>query len=684
MFKKILIANRGEIAIRIIRTCKRMGIKTVAVYSEGDSRSLHVREADEKAFLGGSRPEESYLAKEKIIEAARTHMCQAVHPGYGFLSENPEFADMVSQSGLVFIGPPASVIATLGDKMTAKAFVEKLGIPVKPGHKDRISTFTEAAAIAEHIGYPLMLRPARAGGGRGIRVVENGANLRSAVEACQNEARKAFGGDEFFMERYIDRIRHIEIQVLADNYGNVIHLGERECSIQRRYQKIIEETPSTAVDDILRERMGEMACRLAREAGYRNAGTVEFILDESDGSFYFLEMNTRLQVEHPVTEMVYRLDLVELQLRIAGGEKLTIWQKDILRNGWAIEARICAEDPARNFLPVTGMITRYATARIKNVRIDSSIEAGSFVSTYYDSLLAKVIAWGETRKDAIESLTQSLNAFHIEGLITNVDFVNAVLNHSSFIAGNLSTDFIEEHFEHGQMKLSPPEEWLHFMAIAVTLVYHNRQSLVHESLKPMMAKVGALQQTKDHFTYMVKGDDDFFALRLIRNPVPQSWTVMVAGHKYQVVTTAFEFYRRRLKLGIDGKTQFFHMKYRENKIWVAYRGVTRVLGIYSPLEWKLYHHMPRPKVILPEDVVRCPMPGMVVTILVKPGERVYRGQDMVSIESMKMESFVASPSDGLIQKIHVKPGQAVETGDILIQLKIDTVPSEEEVDIFYG
>ncbi|MEN6319809.1 MAG: biotin carboxylase N-terminal domain-containing protein [Syntrophaceae bacterium] len=684
MFRKILIANRGEIAVRIARTCKRMNIKTVAVYSQVGSRSLHVREADESAYLGGSRPEESYLAKEKVIDAALAHGCQAIHPGYGFLSENAEFADMVAKAGLVFVGPPPEVITKLGDKMIAKTFAEKLGIPIKSGPKESLRSLPDAVRVSQQIGFPLMMRPARAGGGRGIRVVENKVNLRSAVEACQNEARKAFGCDDFFMERFIKRIRHIEIQIIADKYGNVVHLGERECSIQRRYQKIIEESPSVAVDEALRERMGEMACNLAREAGYTNAGTVEFILDDSDKSIYFLEMNTRLQVEHPVTEMVTHLDLVELQLRVAAGEKLPFRQKDIIRTGWAIEARICAEDPSRNFLPVTGMITRYATARVKNVRIDSSIEAGSFVSTHYDSLLAKVIAWGETRKEAIESLCQALNAYHIEGLITNVDFVNAVLNHPSFAAGDLSTDFIDEHFEHGQMKLPTPEEWLHYMAMAATIIYHNRQSLVHESLKPMMAKVGAPHHLKNQFTYMVKGDGAVFELRLIKNPAPLSWTIMVDGRKYQLVTPEFEFYRRRIKLRIDGETQFFHTKYKENNIWVAYRGATRVLGIYSPLEWELLYHMPKPKKVPPEDVVRCPMPGMVVTILVKNGDRIYRGQDLVSIESMKMESFVAAPSDGQVERIHVSPGQAVETGDILIKLKIDSASSEEELDIFYG
>lgn len=684
MFKKILIANRGEIAIRIMKTCRRMGIGTVAVYSEADSRSLHIREADEKAFLGGAKPEESYLAKEKLIDIAKTFGCQAIHPGYGFLSENAEFAQMVASSDLVFIGPPASAITLLGDKTKAIALAEKLGIPTKLGSQKGITSYAEAVAIAQRIGYPLMVRATRAGGGRGIRVVHREADLRAAVESCQNEARKAFGSDEFFMERFVPRIRHIEVQILADQYGNIIHLGERECSIQRRYQKLIEETPSTAVDDTLRERMGTMACTLAREGGYTNAGTVEFIMDTLDRSIYFLEMNTRLQVEHPVTEMVTGLDLVELQIRIAAGEKLPFRQEDIVRKGWAIEARICAEDPSRGFLPVTGMITRYATARIQNIRIDSSIEAGSPVSIYYDSLLSKVIAWGESRQEAIETLSQMLNAYHVEGLVTNIDFINAVLNHPSFVQGDLSTNFIDEHFENGRMKISPPDEWLHYMAIAVTLIYHNRQSLVHESLKPMMAKVGVPHYEKNLFTYMVKGEGDFFELNIRKNSTPHSWTVMVNGSKYQVITPEFEFYRRRIKLRIDGKTQYFRIKYKENNLWVAYRGVTRVLEIYTPLEWQLSVHMPKQKTVSSADTVLCPMPGMVVSVLVRKGERIYKGQDLVGIESMKMESFVAAPNDGVIDQILVTPGQAVETGDVLIKLKTDYLPSEEEVDIFYG
>ena len=431
----------------------------LAVYSEIDARSRHVQEADEAVLIGPSRSDQSYLVKEKIIEAALTHGCAAIHPGYGFLSENAAFAEMVARAGLAFIGPPAAAIAALGDKVASKALAVKAGVPVVPGILKSIDDLEEALAAAEGIGYPLLLKPAAGGGGKGMRIVASRDELAAAMKAGRAETRKAFGDDRVFVEKYIPVARHVEIQVMADQHGAVIHLGERECSVQRRYQKVIEESPSVAVDAELRRRMGECACRLAREAGYANAGTVEFILDPA-GDFYFLEMNTRLQVEHPVTEMVTGLDLVELQLRVAAGEPLPLRQEDVAWKGWAVEARICAEDPARGFLPSTGMITRYSPARGPNIRLDSGVEAGSFVSVFYDSLLAKVIAWGETRQTAIDSLVRALNGYHIEGLATNVDFANAVLTHPAFSEGRLSTGFIDAHFEKGLPKLAPPEERL--------------------------------------------------------------------------------------------------------------------------------------------------------------------------------------------------------------------------------
>lgn len=524
MFKKILIANRGEIAVRIIRTCKRLGIRTVAIYSEADARSLHVQEADEVVLVGKAPSAESYLVAEKIIDVAMKTGCQAIHPGYGFLSENAVFCEKICQSGMVFIGPPAAAIATLGDKIASKALALKSGVPVIPGHIGMLSGLEEAKSIAEQIGYPVLLKPAAGGGGKGMRIVSGKKDMEPAFFACQEETRKAFGDPHLFIERYIANSRHIEIQILADRYGNAIHLGERECSIQRRYQKIIEETPSPTVDPSLRLKMGTMACSLAREAGYTNAGTVEFILDE-DRNMYFLEMNTRLQVEHPVTELVTGLDLVELQLKIASGEMLPIRQEDVSFKGSAIEARICAEDPSRNFLPATGMITRYASPRGKNIRVDSGIEAGSVVSVYYDSLLSKVISWGETRESARMALINALNGYHIEGVITNVDFVNLILNHPAFAAGELSTRFIEQHFDNEKTKIPPSTERIILMAIATALVYHNRQKLVRDSLKPMAAHVGGFEKPRSWRHYMVKGEADIIELRLQENPDLRTWNI---------------------------------------------------------------------------------------------------------------------------------------------------------------
>jgi propionyl-CoA carboxylase alpha chain len=668
MFDKILIANRGEIAVRIIRTCKKINIRTVAVYSEVDSRSRHVQEADEAFMLGPARSQDSYLKMDKIIELALSEKCQAIHPGYGFLSENAEFAGKVSEAGLVFIGPPASVIARLGDKIASKDLARRAGVPVVPGTPAAVSDPREVEALVREIGFPLLLKPAAGGGGKGMRIVNNAEEFPGALKLCREETRKSFGDDRIFLERYITRPRHIEVQILADRFGRVIHLGERECSIQRRYQKVIEETPSPALNDGQRRQIGELACALAREAGYVNAGTVEFMMDPQ-GSFYFLEMNTRLQVEHPITEMVTGPDLVEMQLRIAAGEPLPLNQDQVGFRGWAIEARICAEDPLRGFLPDTGMITRYAVPRGKNIRLDSGIEAGSLISVFYDSLLAKVVAWGGTREEARETLVQALDGYHLEGVTTNLDFVNAILTHPAFIRGELSTDFIAEHFEEGRRKLPPPPEVLHYMVIAATLIYHNRNRLVRESLKPMSTHVGLTHSPPQWVDYTVKSGEEIFNLQICKKSPPREWTVMVNENKYQVKTPEFEFFRRRLRLKIDQKSPMFRLYYEGNFIGVAYSGVTRTFEIYTPQEWALSAYMPKPKAAAEQNHLTCPMPGLVVTILVKPGDRVYRGQDLISIESMKMESFVAAPGDREVESVLVKPGQAVETGEVLLTFK---------------
>ncbi len=669
MFEKILIANRGEIAVRINRTCKKLGIATVAVYSEADTRSLHVLEADEAVLIGKAPATESYLSMDKIIAAALDHNCQAIHPGYGFLSENADFCTKVSDAGIVFIGPPDKAIASMGDKLSSKALAEKAGVPIVPGHAAALKNAEDALAIADRIGYPVLLKPSAGGGGKGMRIVYSKDQMESSLSSSIQETKKAFGDDTIFMEKFIENPRHVEIQVIADSHGNTIYLVERECSIQRRYQKVIEETPSPAVDETLRRQMGEKACALAREAGYTSAGTIEYILGP-DKNFYFLEMNTRLQVEHPVTEMVTGLDLVELQLKIAAGEKLELQQEDVHFQGWAIEARICAEDPSRGFIPSTGMITRYYAPRGGNIRVDSGIQPGSVVSVYYDSMLAKVITRGKTREAARTRMVNALNGYHIEGLETNLYYANTIINHPAFIRGDLSTDFIDQYMENPNNAVKPLQEHMHHVVLAATLIYHNRQSLIRHSLKPMTTLVGGAKKQKDEHLYVVNGGDDVYELLLWGDPEKRLWIVFVDDHEYHVKTPDFEFYRRRLKLEINGQAYRFRLDFSGNFIWGAYCGITRTFEIYTPREWALAQYMPKPEKITADNILESPMPGLIVNVLAKKGDRVHRGQDLVIMESMKMESGVSSPCDGDIEEILVEPGQAVETGDVLIKFTV--------------
>lgn len=668
MFEKILIANRGEIAVRIIRTCKRLGIKTVAVYSDSDFRSLHVTNADEAVLLGGARPTESYLDMEKVIEAALGTGCQAIHPGYGFLSENAVFAEKVVGAGLTFIGPEASVIAAMGDKIEAKKLAVAAGVPTVPGHIEPVQTLDEAEKAAAEVGYPVLLKPAAGGGGKGMRAVDRPEDLASALRLCQQETLKAFADERIFVERYIKQPRHIEIQIMADNHGNVIHLGERECSIQRRYQKIIEESPSCALDVNIRREMGELACSLASKAGYTNAGTVEFILDKGR-DFFFLEMNTRLQVEHPVTEMVNDLDLVELQLRVAAGEKLPLTQEDVSLTGWSMEVRVCAENPKRDFVPSVGLITRYAAPRGTSVRVDSGVDAGTSVSVYYDPMLAKVITWGEDREQARRRMVQALNGYHIEGVFTNVDFANRVLCHPVFIRGDISTDFIPAYLLDESKNIEPPTNILHAMATTTTLIHHLRENLVQSSLLPLKSRVGVTSFLETHYHYIVKSDDDIFDVRLEKDSSELNWQVCVDDITYRVVTPPIEFYRRRLKLTINEEEHYFRLKYLGNFIEAAFCGVTRTFEIYNPREWKLARFMSESTKREAENILECPMPGLVVDVKVGEGERVFRGQELVILESMKMESAVSSPGEGLIEEVLVKPGDAVESGMVLIRFK---------------
>lgn len=668
MFDKILIANRGEIAVRIIRSCKRLGIGAVAVYSDADSRSLHVQTADESVHIGGPRAQDSYLDAEKMIAAALSTGCRAVHPGYGFLSENARFARSVAAAGLVFIGPPAKAIDTMGDKLASKELAAKAGVPVIPGHADALEGEDEAQAAADGIGYPVLLKPAAGGGGKGMRIVRVPAEMKAALAASRQETRKAFGDSRIFMERYIEQPRHVEIQILADSFGNVLHLGERECSIQRRYQKIIEESPSPAVSEALRQRMGRAACDLARNAGYVNAGTVEFVLD-AQGEFYFLEMNTRLQVEHPVTELVTGLDLVELQMRVAAGERLPFDQDGVVFNGWAMEARICAEDPERGFIPSTGMITRYAEPRGNAIRVDSGVHTGSNIGVYYDSMLAKVICHGRDREEARLRLVEALNGYHIEGVVTNIDFANSILCHPEFAEGNLTTGFIDRHFESSQPKTPPDRRAFELAALAAALIYHVRMVAVQESLRPMVSRIGGKKTVVREHRYTVRSGNEVLDVVLEGVTAGRLWNIHVGPNTYAVETPEFEFYRRRLNLNIDGRVHRFRLRLEQSFIFVAFSGITRVFEIYTPREWDLMKYMPARAERPPDNVLVCPMPGLVVAVPVKQGERVFRGQTMVVLESMKMESDVASPVDGVVAEVRGAVGQAVEAGDVLIRFQ---------------
>ena len=468
MFKKILIANRGEIAIRIMRACREMGIATVAVYSEVDRTAQHVRYADEAYLLGAAPATESYLVMEKIIQVAKTSKAEAIHPGYGFLAENPEFAQLIKDNGLIFVGPEPETIRLLGDKMAARETMITAGVPIVPGVKQAISSATEAQKIADEIGYSILLKAAAGGGGKGMRIVRNSDDIRQLFKMARSEAKSAFGDDRIYIEKYLEKPRHIEIQVIADQHGNVVHLGERECSIQRRHQKVIEESPSPIVDSDMRQRMGETAVKVARVANYVNAGTVEFLV-EQDKNFYFLEVNTRLQVEHPVTEMVTGIDLAKEQIRIAAGKPLSFKQEDIHWRGSAIECRIYAEDPNNGFLPSIGKIQSYREPNGPGIRVDSGLARGDTVSMYYDPLISKLISWGRTRTEAIQRMKRALDEYMISGVQTVIPFHKQVMNHQDFIKGTITTHFIDEQKEQLSNLNKIPERDLKTMAIVSCL-----------------------------------------------------------------------------------------------------------------------------------------------------------------------------------------------------------------------
>jgi propionyl-CoA carboxylase alpha chain len=661
LFKKILIANRGEIACRIIRTARRMGIATVAVYSEADADALHVRMADEAIPIGPAQSAESYLKIERIVEACRQSGAEAVHPGYGFLSENPAFASALAKARVTFIGPSPAAIAAMGDKIASKQLARSAGVSSVPGHLDIIPDTETAVAIAREIGYPVMIKASAGGGGKGMRIAAGDSEVRDGFRSAASEAKSSFADDRIFIEKYIEQPRHIEIQVLGDNYGSIIHLGERECSIQRRHQKVIEEAPSPFLDPDTREAMGRQAVALAQAVDYRSAGTVEFIVDQQR-NFYFLEMNTRLQVEHPVTEQITGLDLVELMIRIAAGEPLPLAQDDVELAGSAIEARIYAEDPERNFLPSIGRLIRYLPPGGEGIRLDTGVFEGAEIGIHYDPLIAKLVASAPDRDAAIDRLCGALDAFYVAGVRHNIAFLAAAAAKPRFRAGKLSTDFIAEEFPDG---FAPPSRFAEpdrMILLAAALAH--RRVREHE-----MAIDGKLPWASSE--------------------IPEGCTVLLDTGAYPVmVRPEAGFYR----VEIDGGSQLattdwqpgqalLHAIIEHDAITVqvdrlpgaafrlAHRGVIRHAQILSPRAAELLALMPEKK---PPDTSRLllsPMPGLLSSIAVSQGQEVKAGEALAIVEAMKMENVLRAERDGRVARICATPGDSLAVDQVILEFE---------------
>ena len=652
MLKKILIANRGEIACRVIRTAKSMGIATIAVYSDADANALHVREADEAVRIGTPPSADSYLNIAAIVAAAKQTGAEAVHPGYGFLSENAAFAEALDAVGIVFIGPPVKAIADMGDKITAKKIAEAAGVSTVPGHPDAIADAETAVTIAQKIGYPVMIKAAAGGGGKGMRIAANDADIRDGFRSATHEAQAAFGDGRVFLEKYIEQPRHIEIQVIADAHGTVLYLGERECSIQRRHQKVIEEAPSPFLDEKTRAAMGAQAVALAKSARYRSAGTVEFIVDRKR-RFYFLEMNTRLQVEHPVTELVTGFDLVELMIRIAAGEKLNFAQKDVRLTGSAIEARVYAEDPRRNFLPSIGRVTRYIPPTGKNIRVDTGVSEGAEISIYYDPMIAKLVTYGDTRNAAIGKMAEALDSFVINGVSHNIGFLAAVIARDSFRSGDITTDFIAQQFPDGfKGEPLPPEQGAQAIAVAAAA-----QRILAES----DARIAGVTLPD---RWVIVQDGSRYPAKISR----RNETIIVAGYTAsQEVTTSWLPGQSLFHGSIDGVPTVFQIE-RHGIGWRLTRGASIVdLKVLPPLAADALGRMPaKAKPDLSRQLFS-PMPGLLVSMAVTQGQDVKAGEELAVIEAMKMENVLRAERDGTIKQLFAKAGDSLAVDQIILE-----------------
>ena len=666
MFKKILIANRGEIACRIARTARKMGIKTVAVYSDADKYARHVKACDEAVYIGPSPAAESYLVMDKLVSACRRTGADAVHPGYGFLSERTEFAKMLADEGITFIGPNAAVVRLMGDKILANRAAKEAGVPTVPGHWDTIPSVEEAVKIAHGIGFPVMLKAAAGGGGKGIRVAADEAELKDAFRLATSEARSAFGDDRVFIEKFIEQPRHIEIQVLGDTHGNVIHLDERECSIQRRHQKVIEEAPSPFLDGATRREMGMRAVALAKACGYDSAGTVEFIVDQRR-NFFFLEMNTRLQVEHSVTEFTHNIDLVEWMIRIANGEELTIRQEDVQPHGWSVEARVYAEDPNRKFMPSTGRLVRYREpAESEDVRIDSGVYEGGEISMFYDPMISKVTTWGRDRDSAIALMRRALDEFYIKGVHHNIAFLTALMANPRFLQGRLSTAFIAEEYPDG-FAPAPLEPRDLDSIIAVSILMHLRYMYRAKDVSGQMPGYGR----KLHPEWVAMIAKTYYPVTVEEHSGRGSEEGFDITHDGRTLSIRSDWVVSEpvLRCTINGQPHSFKVE----RIGIGYRlyhlGAEVDVMVYTKEVAGLAKMMPERK---PPDMSKylvSPMPGLLQSLAVEPGERVDSGDELAIVQAMKMENILRAAQPGKVTKLHAKAGDTLSVGQIILEFE---------------
>jgi propionyl-CoA carboxylase alpha subunit len=661
VFKKILIANRGEIACRVIKTARKLGIASVAVYSQADKDALHTLTADESACIGPAPSSQSYLVIDNILRACQETGADAVHPGYGFLSENATFAERLQEAGIVFIGPGVEAIRSMGDKITSKRLASEAGVNTVPGCADVIRDADEAVRIARGVGYPVMLKASAGGGGKGMRVAHNDDECRDGFKRATNEARSSFGDERVFIEKYIDEPRHIEIQVIGDRHGQLIYLGERECSLQRRHQKVIEEAPSPFIDEETRAAMGEQAVALARAVKYHSAGTVEFIVD-ANLNFYFLEMNTRLQVEHPVTEFVTGLDLVELMIRVAAGEPLPLSQADVKLNGWAIEARVYAEDPFRNFLPSVGRLVRYLPpAESDTVRVDTGVYEGGEVSVHYDPMIAKLITYGEVRSQAVDRMRDALNDFYIRGVSHNISFLGALIEHPRFAEGRLSTNLIAEEYPDGfdaadVVHDDPP------LLIAACGAMHRRYR--ERAAKISGQLPGYEPKVDDQWVIVMGGQNHPITVR----PAEAGYDIVYSGNTYRVAT-AWQFGQPLFQGEINGTHVSIQVERRELSYRLFHWGAQVDVMVVSARGAELLARMPAKA---PPDMSKyllSPMPGLLSQLLVAIGEVVKQGQDLAVVEAMKMENMLRAEREGRVVKLFAGVGDTLAVDQPIIEFE---------------